>query len=201
MIPLLWIAAIVFQFMLPLFVEDRGYWDFCGAVKVIEADFQKYFMQRHDYPAHTLSELKHDGAFNESSWEYLNAYRVHYIPFSSKTPDGNVVLKIGYGFSVIPWNYDFSLTKADLTHDWDAIIFQQGEKFVKIDSTHREAFLHAHPSCVIIATPSRWEGRGEGATAHCVVVFECPKDTQRHEEQLNYIWQFGDWKLVSVHTN
>jgi len=96
--------------------DDQGLKDFFGEAKVVEYDLRQFYGPRKDYPIYTLDQLQQMGAFDGDA----RSYWVHFTPFSSETPDSQIVLRLGYGpFGAIPQLCDISWTKAELTHDPD----------------------------------------------------------------------------------
>ena len=66
-------------------------------LKVLEHEFRQPFHGRTEYPAMSLDQMHANGVLSDLSWDTLNRYRHDFHPFSSRTPDGEVVLVIqGY---------------------------------------------------------------------------------------------------------
>lgn len=75
----------------------------------IQSDFKAYYHDKKSYPAASLETLRKNGAVSDLSYRILQNYRFEFTPFSSETPDDQIVLLIYHN-----WIIPEKLTKEDL---------------------------------------------------------------------------------------
>jgi len=172
-------------------VDDQGFKDFCGAVKVIESDYQQFYVGKKNYPAYSMAQLQKMGAFEKVTQdEFLKYYWVHHTPFSSETPDDKIVLRIGYGpFGCIPWLCDFSMTKYEVTHDLDAETRARSEQLQQVTKekvVHQ--FVVEHPTYSVVDTNAWSKGTlPQECYAEVRIGYRMPGDSQRHEVSFSFL--------------
>lgn len=177
--------------------DDQGYKDFCGSVEPIRSSFQEFFKDKKDYPAYTLAQLRKMGAFDAGTQEFLDDYWIHYIPFSSKTPDDKIVLRIGCSpFGGVPWLCDFSLTKYELTHDLMAEARQRSDQLQLTTAKEVRDFKVKHPTYSIIAANPWCQGTTpQDSRAHLTIAYRKPGDSLTYEDNFNFTEENHDWVL------
>jgi hypothetical protein len=173
-------------------VDDQGFKDFCGEAQVVQDGFQQFFRNRQVYPAYSMEQLQRMGAIED---ELPQEYWVYYTPFSSKTPDNTIVLRMGYGpFGFIPSFCDFSWTKGQLTHntEWEPNPWK--ERLEVIKEKQVQQFESEHPLWKILAASADFDGTvPENSHAELLIDYMIQGDPKLYRAHFDLFEKNDSW--------
>jgi len=195
--PLFLVISFVIYFAFAVSTwDDRGFQDFCGESEVIQTSFQTFFKTKKDYPSYSMQQLQRMGALEN---EIPPEYWVYYTPFSSKTPDDTIVLRMGYGpFGFIPWLCDFSWTKYDLTHNSQEETNPWKDRLQVAKEKEVQQFNEEHPSFSVFSAFAWFNGTiPENSHAELMIFYRKPDDSQTYNVHYDLMESNDDWVVVS----